>query len=155
MDNITLDQIRTEERFNFQSLYESQDNTNDIDVENDSPLSNTVCDYFQPSGFKSKLNGIENCNSYFHLNCRSVSKNWENFKDLIDDLQSEYSSLDFIGLSEVFSCDRDLRLNLPGYHALISKTRSDCGRGGVGLFVKDSINFRNREDLSCFIPHVF
>ena len=160
MDNISLDQVRTEERYNFQSIYDSQDDIENVGVleyVNDSPLSNlkNKCSYFEPNEFKTKFKDIGINNSYFHLNCRSLSKNWENFTDLIDDVHSDTFSLDFIGLSEVFSCDRDLRLRLPGYHNLISRTRSDGGRGGVGLFVKDKINYKIREDLSCFIPHVF
>ncbi|KAK2149304.1 hypothetical protein LSH36_455g01026 [Paralvinella palmiformis] len=41
------------------------------------------------------------------------------------------------------------------YHNIITRCRNEDGRGGAGLFIKDSINFKVREDLSVFIPHVY
>jgi len=46
------------------------------------------------------------------------------------------------------------RLKLPGFHDILTQCRSDGFMGGVGLFIKDSINFKVRHDLSVFIPHV-
>ena len=48
-----------------------------------------------------------------------------------------------------------MRLALTGYHKLIKRCREDDSHGGVGLFVKENINIKLREDLSIFIPHVF
>ena len=61
----------------------------------------------------------------------------------------------FIGISELWKCEGDFRLNLSGYHKLLVKIRQDYDRGGVGQFVKESINYRVRKDLSVFIPRVF
>ena len=52
-------------------------------------------------------------------------------------------------------CSNDLRLNLPGYHKLIARCREDSPTGGVGLFIRNEINYIIREDISVFIPHVF
>ena len=65
------------------------------------------------------------------------------------------SLLDVIGVTEVYRCDFDTRLTLPGYHELITRVREDGSRGGVGLFIKNEINYKIRDDLSVFIPHVF
>ncbi len=70
-------------------------------------------------------------------------------------MQSNTFQSNFIGLTEVFDCSRDARLHLPGFHKLVSRTRSDDNRGGVGLFVANNIHFTIREDLSAFIPHVY
>lgn len=35
------------------------------------------------------------------------------------------------------------------------RTRPDSIRGGVGLFIKEGIDFQIRDDLSVFIPHVY
>ena len=64
-------------------------------------------------------------------------------------------SFDVVGMSEVYRCERDPRLALPGYDNLITRCRDDDGRGGVGLFIKISINCIVRHDLSVCIPHVF
>ena len=53
---------------------------------------------------------------YFHLNCRGLSAKLESFRDLLCDLRDDYFSFDIIDISEVFSCDNDKRIYLPGYH---------------------------------------
>ena len=60
-----------------------------------------------------------------------------------------------IGVSEVYRSENDSRLSLLGYHDLLTRCREDGTRGGVGLFMKDNINYRVRDDLSVFMPHVF
>ena len=49
----------------------------------------------------------------------------------------------------------DTRLALPGYHPFVSRCRLNERGGGVGLFIKDSLQYTIREDLSIFLPHVF
>ena len=46
--------------------------------------------------------------SYFPLNCRELSANWESFRDLLCNLQ----------------CDNDTRLTLPGFQNLITRCRT-------------------------------
>ena len=91
----------------------------------------------------------------FHINCRGLSSNWESFRSLLCDMHGEKFSFDVIGVTEVYRCDFDTRLTLPGYHDLITRVREDGSRGGVGLFIKNEINYKIRDDLSVFIPHVF
>ena len=92
-----------------------------------------------------------------HLNCRGLSSNWEKFQDLLCDMHSDEFSFDYIVFSEVFRCDRDQRISLPGYHPFITRCReiNDDNRGGVGLFVRESMDYKIRDDLSVFIPHVY
>ncbi len=71
------------------------------------------------------------------------------------DLQGDHFTFDYIGISEIFSCDRDICLVLPGYHDLLSRTRDDDTHGRVGLFIKDHLSYRMRNDLSVFISYVF
>ncbi len=118
-------------------------------------MTREMSEYMDPDEFNSKTNDYINSTSHFHLNCRSLSSNWESFKSLICELHCNTFSFDYIGISEVFSCERDARLSLPGYHELITKTRNDDTHGGVGLFIKENINYKIRDDLSGFIPHVF
>ncbi len=91
--------------------------------------------------------------TYFHLNCRGLS--WDSFRSLICDLHGDNFSFDVIGISEIFRTSCDMRLKLPGYHELISRCRDDGPRGGVGFFIRDNINFKIRDDLSVFTPHIF
>ena len=123
-----------------------------------SPFSNmsSNCEYYEPSDFNRVTNGTKGTNmSCFHLNCRGLSKNWENFDHLIKTLHGTDFSFDFVGISECFRHTHDSRINLDGYHDLISRNRESDYRGGVGLFIKQSIQFKVCNDLSVFIPNVF
>jgi len=44
-----------------------------------------------------------------------------------------------MGISEVYKCDDDPRLKIPGLRDILTQCGSDDFRGGVGLFIKDSI----------------
>ena len=70
-------------------------------------------------------------------------------------MHGESFSFDILGISKIFKCQDDERLSLPGYHKLITQCRDDGLRGGVGLFIKDNINYKVREDISVFTPHIF
>ena len=137
-------------------MYEAIANE-DESSNNDSPFLHHQCNYYQANEVASKVSKIQNPTSYFHLNCRGLSSNWENFQELIYEIHSNIFSLDFIGISEVFRCKHDQRLYLTNYHDMLTRTRDDeddC-RGGVALFIKNTINYKIRDDLSVFIPHVF
>ena len=63
-------------------------------------------------------------------------------------------SFDIIGISEIYKTHNDPRISLEGYHNIISKCRDDGPRGGVGMFIKSTLNYKIREDISVFIPHI-
>ncbi len=121
---------------------------------------NIQCEYYEPKDVESTVrirDSIKCSNSFMHLNCRSLSSNWEKFYDFLCDVHTNTFSFNYIGISEVFRCDQDQRISIPGYHNIITRCRDindDC-RGGVALFIKDNIAFKIRDDLSVFIPHVF
>ena len=153
VDNINLHQIGTDSAYDLKSRYENENYDGDMsDI--DSPFHCHQCSYLQPDEVGKQVSEIQNPVTYFHLNCCGLSAHWEDFKNLLCDMQSDTFSFDFIGVSEVFRCEQDQRLALPGYHDLICRTRDDGYRGGVALFINESINYRIREDLSVFIPHV-
>ena len=136
------------ERYNFVSLYDS---TNPENI--DSPFDgiSSSCNYYNPDQFSDMTKNSNNACSYFHLNCRGLSANWESFRELMCELQRDNFCFDYIGISEVYKCDDDPRLKLPGFHDILTQCRSDGFRGEVGLFIQD---FKVRHDLSVFIPHV-
>ena len=129
---------------------------NDID-DTDSPYtySDHTCTYTEPSEFYKLNSDHRTKNSCFHVNCRGLSSNWESFFELICDLHSELFKFDFIGISEAYKCGHDMRLQLPGYHNIESRSRENDFRGGVALFINSDISYHVREDLSVFIPNVF
>jgi len=61
-----------------------------------------------------------------------------------------------IGISELFGMSHN-ECHLEGYHPLEFAVRnnSNMSKGGVGIFVKNSLKYKHRPDLSIFIEHVF
>jgi len=126
-EGMALDEIRTNDRFNFNTLYDLQYENDDNTEFVDSPFNNIVnkCEYYESSNLNNQLandtryNNISN-RSYFHLNCRGLSSNWDKFYDLLCDIHTDEFSFDFIGVSEVFRCDRDQRIRLLGYHNIVT-----------------------------------
>ena len=62
--------------------------------------------------------------SYFHLNCRGLLANWESFRELLCGLPRDNFCFDYIGISEVFKCNDDPRLELPGFHEILTQCHS-------------------------------
>jgi len=94
-------------------------------------------------------NDANNAFSYFHINCRGQSAKWESFRELLCELKSDNFCFDYIEVSEVFKCDDDHRLKLPGFHDILTQCRIDGVRGGIGLLIKV------RHSLSLLIPHSY
>ena len=153
-DGISFDHIRTGSNYNLISLYEEHDSD---DIEQDSPFQYNIstCDYHEPDQFRINYEDFLTHMSFFHLNCRGLASNWESFHELLCDLHSDKFAFDCIGISELFNCSEDMRINIPGFHKLIARNRDDGPRGGVGIFIKEHLNYVIREDISVFIPHVF
>ena len=146
------------------SIYCSEQ-TAEGDEDYPDPINNlNPCDYHEPHHISKFINNsfdsdqsCKNSQSFFHLNCRGLSINWHNFYNLIVNMHSSNHSFDCIGLSEVWDCESDQRIKLPGYHNFIPCCRNGPKnkRGGVGLFIKEDIQFRIRYDLSVFIESVY
>ena len=163
-DNISLGEVMTDDKFNLATIYNSQRSGDDqeLDYPPFSHSESESCNYYEPQNLlnfvkKKVYHGNKHTQSYIHLNCRGLSSNWEKFQDLLCDMHSDEFSFDYIGISEVFRCDLDQRISLPGYHKFITRCReiNDDNRGGVGLFVRESMDYKIRDDLSVFIPHVY
>jgi len=61
-----------------------------------------------------------------------------------------------IGVTELFSMAEGQCL-LTGYHPLEFATRnnSNSSKGGVGVYIKDTLKYKKRHDLCIFIPNIF
>ena len=100
-ESISLDQVQVDNRYNIKTLYESTDY---LDENGDSPLD---CKYYEPYQLSQMIEGTKITWSSFHLNCRSLSSNWDAFYNLLCDLHNKEFSFGVIGVSEVFRADRD------------------------------------------------
>ena len=143
-------------RENLTDLTNLLEGLNDSETESESDIMSLVkaCKYEEPDEFLDNNFNSSESTSFFHLNCRGLCANWEAFNDLLLSMNSDIFSFDFIAISEAFKCEHDRRILLPGYHSLIHKSRENECRGGVGIFVKESIHFEIRQDLSILIPNV-
>ena len=154
---MNLNTIRTESEYNLVKLFNEALAEND-DIVNGSPFDHgdNECKYYSPEKIAQTIEPTNNSLSLFCLNCRSISANWDCFHELICDLSSRGFSFDIIGLTEVFKIPDCMSFNITGYHCLQFQTRSDTddGRGGVGLFINSKFTYVKRDDLSVFIPHV-
>ena len=124
-----------------------------------------------PSPFD--LNNIESCywdteklshkfsNStvFLHQNIQGIPCKYDNFVTFLNNLSGPkaHSRPSVLAISETWLTDHNASsFDIVGYHPFISNHRKDnSGRGGVGLYIKDDIEYVERPDLSKFVPFVF
>ena len=151
-DNITLDHISTQNKFDLQSLCETDQS---LDEPTDSPydIGNNTCKYYEPAAIK---NVISNDLSIFCINAQGLKAHWDNFKNLMLEMGDSDKCFDVIGITEVFSMSKGDCV-LPGYHPVEFAVRNDTTRskGGVALYVNDKLQYKIRPDISIFIPNIF
>ena len=93
------------------------------------------------------VNGSADTLSILHLNIKSIKKNFKNFKFFLSSVSFDFS-ICFLEtwLDESSSTSKSL-YELPNYKS-IHLIRNYGKEGGVSIFIKDSINFKPRPDLS-------
>ena len=123
----------------------------DPDVNNfyQNNVSNVEADYFLMTEVKSSLASFDpNDCSVLHLNIRSMKKNFENFKEFLENLSVSFSA---ICLSETWCESQDESQNsnyiLSGYNFFDQYRQHRRGRGAC-IFVKESFCCKTRKDLS-------
>lgn len=83
-----------------------------------------------------------------HLNIRSLQKNLDCLKELIDTLSKKDVTLDVILLCETWTHDLNSSLlDIEGY-TLFLQNRKEGRGGGVGVYVKNYLNPKIKSDLS-------
>ena len=109
------------------------------------------CEYYTESLFSDKLtesqftsNNNENDFSLLHLNIRSISNKICRFINFLGSINHTFS---VIGITETWLQDSDHSCDIPGYN-FIHNHRPDRSGGGVGLFIRDHLDFKERADLS-------
>lgn len=90
-----------------------------------------------------------------HLNIQSLSAKFEELKIMLATLEERGTSIDVVLLCETFLHTGNSHLfSLPGY-VLVCANRDTLTRGGVAIYIKDTIKFKKRCDLSLFIEGEF
>ena len=152
-EHISLADIKDSRDRDFEHIYNINTDEDD-EVVSPYTVCQTNCTYFEPAEMNTITDEYREGESFFHLNCQGIGAHWDNFKSLLCEIHGDTFSFDYIGISETFRTDIH-NLNLPGYHNMISRTRENSSRGGVGLYINENIQYTIREDISVFIPHIF
>ena len=121
--------------------------------------SHSLCKYYSERTFNELVQAqslhLENIFSLFHVNTRSIPRNFSHLTDYLECLNFVFN---FIGVSETWLADHNFDLyGMDGYH-FEENHRSSRSGGGVGLFINNSVEYLRRKDLEInneFIESVF
>ena len=108
----------------------------------------TPCDYFIENQFNEMLKREQYSDADFsllHLNIRSLQRNINNLTNLLSSLEINFS---IVGISETWLGASFHSVDIDGFR-FVHKYRQSRPGGGVGLYVSNDIEFKEREDF-CF-----
>ena len=110
------------------------------------------CDYYDEDKFKKLLRTTNETNfSILHCNIRSITNKHADFVEYLDSLDHKFS---VIGLTETWLNSNNVN-DFPLYqYSFVGRVRNHKIGGGVGLYVKQSYQYRERHDLSINIDDV-
>ena len=112
-----------------------------------------TCKYFDLDDETLNFTNLQHISYNFncmHLNIQSLSAKFDELKLLLAKLAGKGIDLDVIMFCETFLHSGNENLfNIPLYK-LVSRNRSNTSRGGVCIYVKDTIQFEERNDLTIF-----
>ena len=118
------------------------------------------CKYFEIDEFAEKVKDCEsNYFSTLSLNVRSLSNKLNEFREFIEEINSDNFAFDIIGLQELWNIPELLNTDIPGYSSLVGKIRvvkdkNNVG-GGIGFYVKKDVEFEVLHNLSFFEAKAF
>ena len=122
---------------------------NDLFKNSDEDLLIKQSNYYDLDEFNPimrKFNNETNL-SVLNINARSLVKNFNEFTAILSDLPS---SFDVITIEETWLSDLLLPLVALDEYIFVTKHKSRCKEGGgLGIYIKKTIDFIERHDLSC------
>ena len=127
-DNYIISNI--EEEFDFTNIaYDLQE----------PPIPTITGDFFTPIQIlNDKLKPFKNNLTCFHINACSIPYNYDEIVRLMTE-----TGVDILGVSETFICEKTPKIfyEVPGYKFVHRDRNMKC-RGGVGLYIRDGIDFK-------------
>ena len=159
MNNIGLDHIYGNNIFNFKHTFSNNSDDSDDNISIYNRVGHS-CDYFEIEQFSTKFQNTEKQISFYSQNICSLPGKWNNFYDLIQQLNSNKFKFSVIALTEIWNVPPDITYSIPGYSSLNFNIRDKSGLngntgGGVGLWVNENYSFESLPKLSIFEPHIF
>ena len=110
---------------------------------------NLNCHYYSAEEFIKLKTESSKTFSIFHLNIHSIQKHISELRIMLCMLELKF---DVIAISEskfIKGSDPIIDISLDGYHYPVG-TNSEACKGGVLLYIKDSLNFKPRDDLKMY-----
>ena len=121
---------------------------NDLSLDNDGPYIKQS-KYYDLDDFNQimKEYNTDSNTSVLNINARSLVNHFNEFTAILSDLPSQF---DVICVEETWLSDLLEPLVTLNEYTLVTKHKSKCKEGGgLGIYVKNSIDFKLRDDLSC------
>jgi len=88
------------------------------------------------------------------FNIQSISAKFSDFCELISLFNDSNCSPDVICLQELWQFSPFMNLSLNGYHPLCYKLRNNAQGGGVGIYVKNHLQFKVLHECSIFMDRI-
>jgi hypothetical protein len=90
-----------------------------------------------------------------HLNVRSLPDKVNKLQLLLTDLNDNDIQFDLILICETFLTETNKNMyNISGY-TFVGKNRKHAKCGGVGMFIREGLSFKIRDDLSICVEQEF
>ena len=90
------------------------------------------------------------CLSFFHLNINSLSKNFDNFNHLINELKLEFDILGILE-SRIFK-SQSLNTNVSLQHYVIEQIPTESTAGGALLYINKQHSYKACPELATYKP---
>jgi len=159
--DISLDSVCNDDKYNFlhKILSEKDDVhsfTNTFSEDLNSPYNDCsfICNYLDEPSYISKYSNSKNL-SCCTLNVQSLPAKFNDLSDLISHMLFNASAPDVLCIQELWQIADPSLLSLPSYHNIVFKLRHITQGGGVGIYIKDHINFKVLDGLSVFVDRIF
>ena len=160
MVEFSSDSLSSNSKFDFvkilSKIHLDDENKSDF-VSSSSPydLSDISCSYMSENDLLSNPKLFVQP-SVLSLNIQSLSAKFVEFHETILSFSRNNCAPDIICLQEIWKVHDHTLFSIDGYHPLIFKSRSGNAQGGgVGIYVKKSLNFSINEVLSIFVDRIF
>ena len=136
-------------------IMETSNSDND-NIDNPLQLLNIESKYYDIENIKDSIpTDIKFKYKTIHINIKSLPDKHDKLKLFLHRLKDADVTIDFILLCETFLTSRNADLyEIPGYK-FIHKSRSILNCGGVGMYKREGIHFKIRNDLSLFYEGEF
>jgi hypothetical protein len=103
-------------------------------------------EYFDADKFISKFKN-SSLPILLSINIQSLNSKYDTLKSFVSRLLDSETPIDLIILQETWELRFPSHFTIPGFQNIVFRTRDKGRGGGVGIFVREGLNFRERPDL--------